>query len=228
MMTRQRCREQCRRRLVDGAQRKYRAANISLIPACRLSAAGLKAERQEPVIVILFETFLLVLAAGLALVLDINLFGRIVVTPQAVMLGVAAAILPNLVLAPAALRSQALWAVNLRERTAAMLRRVFGNRPGPVAALAVGYGGIAEEALFRGVLIPALSPYVSPWGAVIIVGAGFGLLHPLTRLYVVLAALLGIFWGALYVWTGNLLVPMIAHALNNIIAMAWYSRTAES
>lgn len=175
-------------------------------------------------VIILFETLLLALAFGLALWWDIDLLGRIELTQTALALGAAAAIVPNLGLALAAWTGRAAWMTDLRERTAKLMRRVFGVRPGAGAALAVAYGGVAEEFLFRGVLIPALSPYLSTWPAVVLVGIAFGMLHPVSRLYVVLASLLGIFWGALYVWTGNLLVPMIAHALNNVIALVYYSR----
>ncbi|MFP3943231.1 MAG: CPBP family intramembrane glutamic endopeptidase [Alphaproteobacteria bacterium] len=172
-------------------------------------------------VIILFETFLLAVAIALALWWNIDLPGSMELTQTAVLLGAGAAIVPNLALA---LGAGSPWMKDLQERTAAMMRRVFGGRPGAGAALAVAYGGVAEELLFRGVLVPALSLYMSPWLAVVLVGLGFGLLHPVSRLYVALAALLGIFWGALFLWTDNLLVPVIAHALNNVIAMLYYSR----
>lgn len=175
-------------------------------------------------VIFLFEALLLVVAIGLALWWDVDLTGSMAFTPEAAGLGIAAAVLPNLILAPAALKSNAAWITDLRDRTARMMRRVFGEQPGLTAALAVSFGGIAEEVLFRGVLIPALDRFMPVWLAVVVVGAGFGLLHPVTRSYVALAALLGIFWGALFVWTGNLVVPMIAHALNNVIALAFYMR----
>jgi uncharacterized protein len=178
------------------------------------------------VVIILFEGLLLVLAFALALWWGIDLAGSIELTYSAVGLGAAAAIVPNLFLAWAAFGVEAQWMVELRERTAKMMRQVFGERPGIAAALAVAFGGVAEEFLFRGVLIPALSEYMSVWLAVVAVGVAFGLLHPLTRVYALLAALLGIFWGALFVWTGNLLVPVIAHALNNLIALASYGRAS--
>ena len=177
-------------------------------------------------VIILFESLLIVLAFGLALWWGIDLAGSIELSQGAVLLGIAAAILPNLFLAWAAFGVRASWMVELRERTAKMMRQVFGARPRPVAVVAVAFGGVAEELLFRGVLIPALGEYMPVWLAVVTVGAAFGLLHPLTRVYALLAALLGIFWGALFVWTGNLLVPIIAHALNNLIAVVSYGRAS--
>ena len=40
----------------------------------------------------------------------------------------------------------------------------------------------------------------------------FGLFHPITRLYIVLATLMGLYFGWLVLWTGNLLIPITAHA----------------
>lgn len=174
--------------------------------------------------IILFESLLLALALALAVLLRIDLGDYLRITPGAVALGVGAALLPSLALAAV---SDTSWLRDLRERTARLMRRVFGPRPGPGAALVVAYGGIAEEVLFRGVLISALGAYIPSWLAVILVGIGFGLLHPVSRLYIVLAALLGIFWGALFVVTGNLLVPMVAHALNNVLALFYYSRSPQ-
>ncbi|MFW6027661.1 MAG: CPBP family intramembrane glutamic endopeptidase [bacterium] len=178
-----------------------------------------RTEGRTAVVIILFETLLLALAVALALWWDIDLPGQMELTQTAVLLGVAAAVLPNLALAGA---TRSAWMEDLKERTAELMRRVFGARPGPGALLAVAYGGVAEEILFRGVLIPALSLYISPWLAVVLVGIAFGLLHPVSRVYIALAALLGMFWGALLLWTGNLLVPVIAHALNNVIALMFY------
>lgn len=170
------------------------------------------------------ETVLLALALALALVLNIPVGERIAFTADAVLLGLGAALLSNLILAPPALRSKAAWLVELRRRTEEILKRMVGDPPGPGAMLAVAYAGVAEELLFRGVLIPLLSGIMPVWLAVVVVGIGFGLLHPVTRMYIVLAALLGIFWGALYVWTDNLVVPMTAHAANNVIALVFYMR----
>jgi membrane protease YdiL (CAAX protease family) len=47
----------------------------------------------------------------------------------------------------------------------------------------------------------------------------FGLAHALTVTYAVLAALVGGYLGWLHLASGNLLVPVLAHALYDFIAL---------
>ena len=49
----------------------------------------------------------------------------------------------------------------------------------------------------------------------------FGIAHAITPAYLVLAALIGEYLGGLWLWTGNLLAPIIAHAGYDFIAL-WY------
>ncbi len=73
--------------------------------------------------------------------------------------------------------------------------------------------GIAEEALFRG----ALQPQVGLWAASLL----FGLAHfaPSRELWpwMLFAVATGVMMGALFEWTGNLIAPMVAHALINAV-----------
>lgn len=84
--------------------------------------------------------------------------------------------------------------------------------------------GIGEELLFRGWLMSAilnvykLQPGIAPDAiAPVVVAIGlsailFGLVHWITHLYAVLATLMGVYFGWLFYATGDLLVPIIAHA----------------
>jgi len=78
--------------------------------------------------------------------------------------------------------------------------------------------GLSEELLFRGVMIPALGLDLT---AVIISSLVFGVLH-LSGLqqwpYVVWAAVVGFALGYVALITGNLLIPIIAHILTNLIS----------
>ncbi len=47
----------------------------------------------------------------------------------------------------------------------------------------------------------------------------FGLAHPLTRLYVVGAAVLGAYLGCCFALTGNLLVPVVTHAAYDFLVL---------
>lgn len=81
--------------------------------------------------------------------------------------------------------------------------------------------GVCEEAFFRGFLFL----WIQNWNqmlAVLITNLLFGLAHAVTPLYVVLAAFLGLYLTAFMVVdpTPNLLIPITAHALYDLIAFA--------
>ena len=90
-----------------------------------------------------------------------------------------------------------------------------GLRIREVLVLAV-CSGISEEIFFRGVLLHELGIVPS---AVI-----FGLLHPLGLAYVLWATAAGTGFGALYLATGSLVVPALAHGTYNLIALGYLRR----
>jgi uncharacterized protein len=84
--------------------------------------------------------------------------------------------------------------------------------------------GVGEELFFRGLLQEALTGWLGPWPALTAVSLLFGLMHPLTPAYAVLASLAGAYLGAAYLHTGNLLVPIVAHALYDFAALVYLLR----
>ncbi|HZT79772.1 MAG TPA: CPBP family intramembrane glutamic endopeptidase [Gemmataceae bacterium] len=84
--------------------------------------------------------------------------------------------------------------------------------------------GLGEELLFRGVVQGVLARWLGPWLAVAAAGVLFGLVHPVTPTYFLLAALAGAYLGCLFLLTGNLLVPVIAHAVYDAVALAYVVR----
>jgi membrane protease YdiL (CAAX protease family) len=80
--------------------------------------------------------------------------------------------------------------------------------------------GIAEETLFRGVLQEGLAGRLPAWSAVGIAAVLFGVAHWLTLSYAVLAGLIGAYLGAVFLLSGNLLVPMVAHCLYDVVALS--------
>lgn len=87
------------------------------------------------------------------------------------------------------------------------------------ALLLASLSGFAEEALFRGVLLPEIG----------LVGSSllFGLLHTGDRRLAavgVWAAAVGFLLGWLYQATGNLAVPMALHAGSNLLSLLWLGR----
>ncbi len=80
------------------------------------------------------------------------------------------------------------------------------------------FAGVFEEALFRGVIQTAFASVTPTAIAIILAAALFGVVHWRTWLYALIAGLLGAWLGALFALTGNLLTPMITHALYDVVA----------
>lgn len=80
--------------------------------------------------------------------------------------------------------------------------------------------GLSEELLFRGVMLPEFG---LDFLGVLLSSLCFGVLH-MSNLkqwsYVVWASIVGIALGMSAVWTGNLLVPIVAHVLTNLVSGA--------
>lgn len=78
---------------------------------------------------------------------------------------------------------------------------------------------IGEELFFRGALLPTLRDSHGVAVAVAASSLGFGLLHaPWSRRMIpwsVMAAVMGVVFSALYLITGEVLAPMLAHAVVN-------------
>src|SRR4051812_17096358 len=89
--------------------------------------------------------------------------------------------------------------------------------PAELALLALA-AGVGEEALFRGVIQGALGRAIGPGAGLAVASLLFGLLHPITPAYVLLAAGLGAYLGWIWTASGNLLVVIVAHALYDWLA----------
>lgn len=79
--------------------------------------------------------------------------------------------------------------------------------------------GVGEELLFRGLIQGALTKLFGPVAGVASAAILFGLLHPVSLAYVIVATLLGAYLGVVWIMTGNLLSVMIAHGLYDFIAL---------
>lgn len=106
--------------------------------------------------------------------------------------------------------------VRAAERLDELITPVFA-RSGVFDLLLIALmAGIGEELLFRGVIMPELGIAAS--------GILFGLMHFAGRdlwFYTVWAVVIGIFFGNLYQWTGNLLVPIAVHAAYDFVALLY-------
>jgi hypothetical protein len=91
-----------------------------------------------------------------------------------------------------------------------------------LAALA----GLGEEVLFRGVIQAGLAERLPLWVALVLASLLFGIGHWLSASYAVLAGLIGLYLGLVFVAADNLLAPIVAHAVYDVVALAVLVRRA--
>lgn len=74
---------------------------------------------------------------------------------------------------------------------------------------------VAEEFIFRGVLLKRMIKKTSVWGGILISSIIFGILHP----DIFGALVFGIVTSLLYLKTNNLFIPILFHIINNSIVV---------
>jgi membrane protease YdiL (CAAX protease family) len=113
----------------------------------------------------------------------------------------------------------------VRERVAPLFENLTRIQLAVVSLLA----GLGEEMLFRGVMQAALTKWIGPpagvWLGLATASLAFGLCHYLTTTYFVVASLIGLYLGALFLWTDHLLAPIVAHAAYDFFALCLLLRT---
>jgi len=62
------------------------------------------------------------------------------------------------------------------------------------------------------------------WLSLLLAAVLFGLLHFITPTYAVLAGLIGLYLGALWLATGNLLTPIVTHGTYDLLALVYLAR----
>jgi len=98
-------------------------------------------------------------------------------------------------------------------------RLIMGERPFALTLLLIAVlPALCEELLFRGALMGMLRGVLGDRGRVILVAVLFGLLH-LSLARLLPTAALGVVLGLLVVWTGSLWPAVLAHGLNNALAV---------
>jgi membrane protease YdiL (CAAX protease family) len=91
-------------------------------------------------------------------------------------------------------------------------------------ALVAALAGISEEVLFRGIIQVGLTWIVPPVWALLLTSVAFGLVHFASRAYAVVAAVMGLYLGALFLMQGSLLAPIVTHALYDFVALIYVAR----
>lgn len=101
------------------------------------------------------------------------------------------------------------------------MRDVLAGHPRDAATLSALTlaAAIGEELLFRGALLPTVAAHEGPLVGVAVSSLAFGLLHaPWSRRMIpwtVMATAMGVVFSTLYLATGEVLAPIVAHAVVN-------------
>ena len=173
------------------------------------------------------EASLLGVAAIVGALCNYRMFQDLSWKPVDALWGIAATA-PMLVAFGWLLKSDNHFAAGIRRFFEHVVRPIFGSWSLAQLALISALAGLCEEVLFRGALQGGLTPLVGAPGAWAIASVAFGLAHPVSKQYIVAASIVGFFLGGLFIATGNLLAPMITHALYDFCALTWFLRLHRS
>jgi len=173
---------------------------------------------------VMFEAALGVLALALAWLFGLRPWLDIAVTGSDLLitlLATAAVTVAMLML----LRADWRWVRELDHLVRQFLGKLLLDAGAGGLFLVALMAGVCEELLFRGVIQNGLAGLFGPtFGAILALLAAsvlFGLAHAVSIAYFVLTFLIGIYLGALYQITGNLLVPILVHFLYDWIMLHW-------
>jgi uncharacterized protein len=114
----------------------------------------------------------------------------------------------------------------LREHVEWMVHEMFPRGSAAEFAMVALLAGVGEELLFRGVLQTKLISWTTPMTGLWLASLLFGLAHALSRLYFAFAVAVGLFLGWLAFQFGDLVAPMIAHALYDFVALMYLARSS--
>lgn len=169
------------------------------------------------------EAGLLLLAWGLGRWLGISPLQQLHFGPAALLWGVAATA-PLLVALAWMLAARSGPAHRLVSFVLEELGALVAGLSISELALLAALAGISEEVLFRGVVQVALAGVLPEAGALATASVLFGLVHFATKAYAMLAGVMGLYLGALFLAQGSLVAPIITHALYDFIALIYVAR----
>ncbi len=91
-------------------------------------------------------------------------------------------------------------------------------------AFVCAMAGLGEEFLFRGLVQDVTVGWFGLMIGVAVTSVLFGLAHPFTPAYVVIAAVIGVYMSWLLLASGDLVAPIVAHGFYDFVALAYYLR----
>jgi uncharacterized protein len=184
------------------------------------AAAGVGGPKRWRWVAFGLEGGLLVLALGLGWLLGIDPWATWVWDARAAGVGLIG-VVPPLALLVWIVQSTGRPAVELRELVRSLLVPAFsGWRVWELVALA-GVAGLSEEVLFRGVIQAGLGGWLGAGFGLMGSALLFGLAHWLSPFYAGLAMVMGLWFGLVWLVSGSLVAPVLAHALYDAVALVW-------
>jgi uncharacterized protein len=184
-----------------------------------------------PVAAAVFEGSLVPVAIGLGWLLRSPPLATLRLDWRAALIGVAATAVP---LALFWLCMKCPWRplAEIARITDEMLVPLFRDCRLVELAVIAALAGIGEEMLFRGVIQAAAAQEIGGqrgvWGALAVTSVLFGLLHPITPTYAILAGLVGLYLGGLWLASGNLLTSIVAHGVYDFLALTYLVKARDS
>ncbi len=100
------------------------------------------------------------------------------------------------------------------------LHQLFKNFTWPQIIIVSVLAGVGEELLIRGVLQSFLVSSAGPFLGIVIASLVFGLLHFMTKTYVLLTFVLGMLFGIAFYCSNSIVLVMVGHAVYDIFAFA--------
>jgi membrane protease YdiL (CAAX protease family) len=198
------------------------------MPSTAASAMDPPLNRRQIVIAaIVFEGAIGLFAWGAGHLVEIPIEEITVWNPNHLGRGTLAA-LPALFLLLALIRIPSPPLVRLRNFVRSQIVPLFRECSAAELLLIAVLAGIGEEMLFRGVIQHGLAERIGPPSGMIIgitvASVLFALAHALTWTYALLAGLISVYFGWLLAISGNLLVPIAAHAAYDFLAFVYLLR----
>jgi membrane protease YdiL (CAAX protease family) len=113
----------------------------------------------------------------------------------------------------------------LREQVRWLVGEMFPDGRWGQLALVALLAGVGEELFFRGVVQYLLIDWTNAFVGLLVASLVFGAAHALSKLYFLLATLIGICFGWLVLQYNDLVAPMVAHSVYDFVALLYISRT---
>lgn len=112
----------------------------------------------------------------------------------------------------------------LREQVEWLIGEMFPEAGIAQFAMVALLAGVGEELLFRGVLQTKFVDWTTPIVGLLLTSLLFGLAHALSKIYFLLATLIGACFGWLTLHYNDLVAPMVAHSVYDFVALVYLSR----